>query len=250
MCIKCSLTLCNICAVSASPTKEGYSKENKTVGLCKKCNDSNSLEVIVKDEKKSQNKKQTSIFSAFKLKPQKHKTPSSSQSDTKQKQGALSTHTATAATAEKWKSEMAIHLVSEWLTYNIGKNDKINDMKCTVCTDNEKELKQLPNFNDVFIKGSKNYKKSVIEEHAKSGQHLMAMNLFLKSKGTPLIECAKTLSAVNPANTDIITGLERTQRKFKVAYFVAKQQLSMMKYTDILKLENMHGVVDRTGLSN
>ena len=44
MCIKCSLTLCNICAVSASPAKEGYSEENKTVGLCKKCNDSNSLE--------------------------------------------------------------------------------------------------------------------------------------------------------------------------------------------------------------
>ena len=40
MCIKCSITLCNICAVSASPTKEGYSEENKTVGLCKKCNDS------------------------------------------------------------------------------------------------------------------------------------------------------------------------------------------------------------------
>ena len=56
MCIKCSLTLCNICAVSASPAKEGYSEENKTVGLCKKCNDSNSLEVIVDDEK-SQNKK-------------------------------------------------------------------------------------------------------------------------------------------------------------------------------------------------
>ena len=100
VCIKCSLTLCNICAVSASPTKKGYSEENKTVGLCKKCNDSNSLEVIVEGEKKSQNK-QTSIFSAFKLKPRERKTPSSSQSDTKQKQGASSTRTATAATAEK-----------------------------------------------------------------------------------------------------------------------------------------------------
>ena len=139
MCIKCSLTLCNICAVSAYPTKEGYSEENKTVGLCKKYNDSNSLEVIVEDEKKSQNK-QTSILSFFfKLKPQKCKTPS----DTKQKQGASSMHTATAATAEKWKSEMAIHSVSEWLMYNIDKNGKINDMKCTVCTDYEKELKQF-----------------------------------------------------------------------------------------------------------
>ena len=137
MCIKCSLTLCNICAVSASSTKEGYSKENKTVELCKKCNDSNSLEVIVEDEKKSQNKKQTSIFLAFKLKPQERKTPN----ETKQEQGASSTHTATAATAEKWKSEMAIHSVSEWLTYNIDKNGKINDMKCTVCTDYEKEFK-------------------------------------------------------------------------------------------------------------
>ena len=50
LCIKCSLTLCNICAVSASPTKESYSEENKAVELCKKCNDSNSLEAIVNDE--------------------------------------------------------------------------------------------------------------------------------------------------------------------------------------------------------
>ena len=78
----------------------------------------------------------------------------------------------------------------------------------------------------------------------------MAMNLFLKSKGTPLIERAKTLSAVSPASTDIITGLavmdkkdiERTKRKFEVVYFVAKKQLSMSKYTEILKLKNMHGV--------
>ena len=39
------------------------------------------------------------------------------------------------------------------------------------------------------------------------------MNLFLKSKGTPLIERTKTLSAVNPSNTDIITGLAVMYKK-------------------------------------
>ena len=43
------------------------------------------------------------------------------------------TRTATPATAEKWKSEMAVHYLSEWLTYSIDKNGKVQGMKCTVC---------------------------------------------------------------------------------------------------------------------
>ena len=140
--------------------------------------------------------------------------------------------TVTPATVEKGKSEMVVHFLSEWLTYSIDKSGKVQDMKCTVCAKYEEQIKDMPNFSNVLIKGSKNYQKSVIEEHvSKSGLHLKATSLHLKSEGVPLNERAKSLSSVHFANTDIVSGistmgknyLARAKCKSEVAYFVAKQ---------------------------
>ena len=61
-------------------------------------------------------------------------------------------------------------------------------MKCTVCAKYEEQIKDMPNFSNVLTKDSKNYRKSVIEEHAnKSGPYLQATSLHLKCKGVPLI---------------------------------------------------------------
>ena len=110
----------------------------------------------------------------------------------------------------------------------------------------------MPNFSDIFIAGSRNYKKTSVEEHAtKCKPHARAMEFHFKSKGMSLEERAKKISSsVAPKNTDIISGvsimderdLELTKRKFQVAYFVAKHQLSMTKYAEILKLEEIHSV--------
>ena len=146
---------------------------------------------------------------------------------------------------------MAVHSLSEWLTYSIDKNDKVQDMKCTVCAKYEEHIKDMPNFSNVLIKSSKNYGKSVIEKHAnKSGPHLKAMSIHFKYKGIPLNERANSLSSVHFANTDIVSGnsmmdkndLARTKHKFEVAYFVAKQQLPMTRYEEFLKLKRMHGI--------
>ena len=80
---------------------------------------------------------------------------------------------------------------------------------------------------------------------------LKAYDLYLKSKGTSISERSKSLSSAAQGNTDIISGLslmdqkdlERTQKKFEVAYFVAKQQLPMSSaYPNLLQLELKHGV--------
>ena len=36
-CISCCLTICNICAVSAKSSDDGYSEEEKKVGFCGSC---------------------------------------------------------------------------------------------------------------------------------------------------------------------------------------------------------------------
>ena len=56
------------------------------------------------------------------------------------------TRTVTPATVEKWKSEMAVHPLSEWLTYSIDNNGKVQDMKWTVCVKYEEQIKDMSNF--------------------------------------------------------------------------------------------------------
>ena len=166
-----------------------------------------------------------------------------------------SNRTVTPATIENWKSELAIHSVAEWLTYDTDKDGKVKDMKCKFCTKYEEEIKTMPNFSNLFIVGSKNYKKSAVEDHAtKSKHHLKAYNLHLKSKGASSSEISKSLLSLAPKNTDIVSGiekmeqkdLERTKKKFEVAYFIAKHQIPIAAYPDFLKLEQKHRV-DLTG---
>lgn len=105
------------------------------------------------------------------------------------------------------------------------------------------------NFSNVFIRGSTNFKKSAVCDHAKGKPHEEALNLHFTSKDIPTNERAKFL-ANSKENNDVVTGisqmnkndLERTKRKFEVAYFVAKNTLPFTKYQEVLKLEEKHGV--------
>ena len=108
------------------------------------------------------------------------------------------------------------------------------------------DIKDLPNFSDIFIVGSRNYKKSAVEEHAtKCKSHLKAYKLYLISKGSSAEEVAKSLSLAVPNNSNIATGistmdkndLERTKRKLEASYFIAKKRISMKTYLDLLALE-------------
>ena len=70
---------------------------------------------------------QQSIFSALKVKS------TSKQNPKQHKATSQKTRIVTPATIEKCKSEMAVHSLSEWITYRIDKNGKLHDMKHTVC---------------------------------------------------------------------------------------------------------------------
>ena len=66
----------------------------------------------------------------------------------------------------------------------------------------EPKIQEFPNFSDIWIKGSQNYRKSAVEEHAKnkSGNpkhpHSMAYKLYLESqKSFDLEERSQTLSS-------------------------------------------------------
>lgn len=163
-----------------------------------------------------------------------------------------SNRTVTAVTVEKWKDELAVHQVADWLIYDTDTKGKVQSFKCKVCTEYRKEIEGLPNFSDLFISGSQNFKKSAVVDHAtKSKHHLLALNLYLKAKGVSESEISKQMSSsVAPQNKDIMSGLEkmenmeleRTKKKFEVAYYVAKHQMPLSSYADLLNLEEKHKV--------
>ena len=49
--------------------------------------------------------------------------------------------------------------------------------KCNVCKKWKEKIISVKNFSDTFIKGSKNYRKSTIADHAKTAQHLKSLEL-------------------------------------------------------------------------
>ena len=102
---------------------------------------------------------------------------------------------------------------------------KVKDLKCKFCTIYESIIATMPNFSNIFILGSKNYKKSAVEDHATNNKHhLKAYGLYLKSKAVPIAQRAKVLSSVSSCS-DVVSGIatmdkkdmERTKRKFEVS---------------------------------
>ena len=81
----------------------------------------------------------------------------------------------TPATVENWKSDLAKHNAAEWIQYTVNKDGIVADMKCKFCITYQDDIKDLPNFSDIFIVGSRSYKQSAVEEHAtKCKPHLKA----------------------------------------------------------------------------
>lgn len=269
-CVSCLKPICNVCSTEASGNP-GYDEESKMIGICGACdnNESDSLELtsVISTQSEPKAKKQRTIdfFTERGNKKVSRKLDSSLKSEapprpsTKKnpKQYRIGTDDkklkVSASTVEKWKSEMTKYNVAEWLTYETDSNGKARNLKCKVCIMYEKRICNLPNFSDMFIKGSQNYKKSAVEDHAKnrSGNpkhpHSVAYKLYLEGCSVGLDERSETLSLGVPNIVSCFKKLppeefERIRKKFETVYFSVKNEFSISAIKNILKLETKHGV--------
>ena len=69
-------------------------------------------------------------------------------------------------TLQSWKSEFSL------LTFNVNIG-----LQCNVCKKWKEKIMSVENFSDTFIKGSTNYQKWTIADHAKTAQHLKSLEL-------------------------------------------------------------------------
>ena len=119
----------------------------------------------------------------------------------------------------------------------------------------------IKGFNSQWIEGSKQGSKRLLVSsaisHAEGEPHKKAMELFLKRCGLSLAERDACINLEENQQT-ILTGIskmnkkdyERTKKKFDVVYFIAKEEMPMVKFESILSLEERHGVDIGTAYRN
>ena len=111
-----------------------------------------------------------------------------------------------------------------------------------VCTQFESKIKGMKTFTRTFIDGSTNCQKSTVVRHNASDQHKEAMNEFRKARNE--------VPVLPPLQESIASSFQKLseaakvdlRRKIEVAHFVAKEELSLSKYSRIIALEKIHGV--------
>ena len=146
-------------------------------------------------------------------------------------------------TLQSWKSEF------NWLTFgiNIG-------LQCNVCKKWKEKIISVKNFSDIFTKGSTNYRKSTIADHAKTAQH--SKSLKLEENKTCMSESRKyQMHIIHTAPTDspICCGINEMSKwaklqgiKFTVPYQNCKQCTKFIKYiSQALFDENIRKKLER-----
>ena len=124
-------------------------------------------------------------------------------------------------------------------------------LQCNICKKWKEKIISVKNFSDTFIKGSTNYRKSTIADHAKIAQHLKSLEL--EEKETCVSESGKyqkhiTLTA--PADSPVCCGInrmsesERTgmQMLFEAAYLNAKKGRPYSDFEDWIEWAKLQGI--------
>ena len=99
------------------------------------------------------------------------------------------------------------------------------------------------NFSDKWVNGADSVRTTNVLDHAKSDQHVHAMNLLrreqARAQGASVATYAPIAQSLNSLSED---ERRKLRAKFDIAYFVATEQLAYRKYPRICELEARHGV--------
>ena len=119
----------------------------------------------------------------------------------------------------------------------------VTKLKCRVCTKFKDRIIGRKNFSDKWVSGADSVRTTNVLDHAKSDQHVHAMNLLRReqalAQGASVATYAPIARSLNSLPED---ERRKLRTKFDIAYFVATEQLAYRKYPRICELEARHGV--------
>ena len=115
-------------------------------------------------------------------------------------------------------------------------------LKCRACTEFRDRILSQKNFSDKWISGADSVHTTNVVDHAKSYQHVHAMNLLRKqqtqAQGMSVATYTPITQSLNTLSED---EWKRLRAKFNIAYFVVTEQLAFHKYPKMCELEARHG---------
>ena len=157
--------------------------------------------------------------------------------------------TVSLATFKKWKRDFDrdYHTLT-WLdcvTALDHGNKVVERLQCSVCTKFQDRIMGRKNFSNKWTAavGAESVRTSTLRDHAGTDQHAHAMMLLnrekSKAQGLTVSSYAPIARALHKLSNE---ERARLRRKFDIAYFVATEKLSFLKYSRICELEKKHGV--------
>lgn len=119
----------------------------------------------------------------------------------------------------------------------------VTKLKCQVCAKYRGRILGRKNFSDKWISGADSIRTTTIVDHAKSDQHVHAMNLLRKEQAQAQGSSVATYAPIAQSLNTLCEDERRKLRtKFDITYFVATEHLAFLKYPKICELEERHGV--------
>ena len=119
----------------------------------------------------------------------------------------------------------------------------VTSLKCRLCSKYRDSITGRRNFSEKWINGADSVRTTNVRDHAKSDQHMHAMNLhrreLVRAKGLGPASYSPIAQALCTLTDD---ERKKLRCKSDIACFVAKEQLSLTKYPRLCELEARHGV--------
>lgn len=141
----------------------------------------------------------------------------------------------------RWKQKHS------WLNFT-----SMSGMKCELCCKWSEKIRHTKHFSDKFIKGSTNYKTSALDDHEKSDQHELSIDLQEKQQAetTGVSRKRKHITQNVPENSAIkqsfrkmsINEKDSLSKLFDIAFIIAKKGRPYTDFKDLIEVEKAHGV--------
>ena len=94
-------------------------------------------------------------------------------------------------TVEEWVSQYDKQFnTAVWLKFNTVDRTHVSTLRCSVCTQFQKQLESMRNFRPAFIDGTTNVRLSTVKDHAGTDMHARAMLLYKKQQSSNVCDYA------------------------------------------------------------
>ena len=151
-------------------------------------------------------------------------------------------------TVDKWIVDNYKTLnTTTWLKYDKVDREYVATLKCSVCFRFKNKLCSARNYSPAFVVCSTSLRASAFKEHAESDMHQRTMTLLKKSQGSVVVEYAPIAEILSTLDDN---AERKLKRKFEIAYFLCKQNLSFTKMAPLCTLEEKHGIDLGSGYKN